>query len=101
MGGPGGLGDLDGQVDQKAQACLVGPLLHYLPSAPACLVFLVFPWVPCVLLSQAHPLDPFHLSAPTFQEIPGNPVKRATHIVTASEIVLERAVEECGQLFSR
>lgn len=73
MGGPGVLGDLDGQEDQKAQACLVVPQLHYLPSAPACLVFLVFLWVPGVLLSQAHPLDPFHLSAPTFQEIPGNP----------------------------
>lgn len=73
MGAPGGLVGLDGQVDQKAQACLVGPLLHYLPSAPACLVFLVFLWVPCVLLSQAHPLDPFHLSAPAFQEILGSP----------------------------
>lgn len=34
MGGPGVLGDLDGQEDQKAQACLVVPQLHYLPSAP-------------------------------------------------------------------
>lgn len=34
MGALGGLGDPDGQVDQEAQVCLVGPLLHYLPSAP-------------------------------------------------------------------
>lgn len=34
MGGPGGLGDQDDQFDQKAQVCLVGPSLHYLPSAP-------------------------------------------------------------------
>lgn len=51
----------------------MGPQLHYLPSVPASLVFLVFLWVLGVLLSQAHPLDPFHLSAPTFQEILGNP----------------------------
>lgn len=54
-----------------------------------------------LLLRPIFTTSKYLLSAPTFQEIPGNPVKRATHIVTASEIVLERAVEECGQLFSR
>lgn len=73
MGALEALEGLDGQVDQKAQACRVGPQLHYHPSVPAFLVFLVFRWVLDVLLSQIHPWGPFHLSAPTFQEILGNP----------------------------
>lgn len=39
------------------------------------------------------------LSAPAFQEIPGNPVKRETHRVTISERGPERAVEECDHCF--
>lgn len=54
-------------------------------------------WRSILLLRAILTTSKYLLSAPTFQEIPGNPVKRATHRVTASEIVLERAVEECGQ----
>lgn len=34
MGALGVPEGLDGQVDQKAQACQEGPQLHYLPSVP-------------------------------------------------------------------
>lgn len=69
----GGLGDPDGQVDQKARVCLGGLSRRYLLSAPACLVSLVCLWAPGGRRAQARPSAPFLLSAPTFQEILGNP----------------------------
>ena len=52
-----------------------------------------------LLLRPTFTTSRYLLSAPTFQEVLGNPVKRTTNTVTASEIMLERAEEEFGQLF--
>lgn len=54
-----------------------------------------------LLLKPIFTTSEYLLSAPTFQEILGNPVKRKTNIMTASEIILEKAKEELGQSFSR
>lgn len=44
-----------------------------------------------LLLRPIFTTSRYLLSAPTFQEVLGNPVKRTTNTVTASEIMLERA----------
>lgn len=54
-----------------------------------------------LLLKAVFTTSEYLLSAPTFQEILGNPVKRKANIMTASEMMLEKAGEELGQPFSR
>lgn len=54
-----------------------------------------------LLLKPIVTTSEYLLSAPTFQEILGNPVKRKTNIMTASEIMLEKAEKELGQSFSK
>lgn len=54
-----------------------------------------------MLLKPIVTTSEYLLSAPTFQEILGNPVKRKTNIMTASEIMLEKAEKELGQSFSK
>lgn len=52
-----------------------------------------------MLLRPMFTTSRYLLSAPTFQEIPGNPVKKIKNMVTTSEIMLERATEELDQDF--
>ena len=54
-----------------------------------------------MLLKAVFTTSEYLLSAPTFQEILGNPVKRKANIMTASEMMLEKAKEELSQPFSR